>query len=265
MDIAKAPSKPCRPKAQHNKRPALRGWLGLCLLGLACPKAEVTPRPPTKAPASRAPQAELLAGAAFHTVEKGQTLYGISRHYGVPLPQLLAANQMRETDVLHIGQRLRIPGAASASPPPGALGASPPPGKVATKPPPPGVEKLRLEWPVKGMLYAKFGKKGQEVHDGIDLAAPLGTPVRAAAAGKVLYAGEQKGYGRIVIVEHSAGVVTLYAHNHELHTQTGAEVAAGAVIATVGKSGRTSGPHLHFELRLNGIPVDPLPYFKSPP
>jgi murein DD-endopeptidase MepM/ murein hydrolase activator NlpD len=115
------------------------------------------------------------------------------------------------------------------------------------------------------MLYAKFGKRGKEVHDGIDLAAPLGTPVKAAAAGKVLYAGEQKGYGKIVIIEHSAGVVTLYAHNHELRTQAGAVVEAGTVIATVGQSGRTSGPHLHFELRKNGVPVDPLPYFKTGP
>jgi murein DD-endopeptidase MepM/ murein hydrolase activator NlpD len=219
-------------------------------------------------------QAAKTAGApVVHTVEKGETLYGIAKSYHVPLPELLAANRLRERDVLHIGQRLVVPqasvasGAASSNDAAGGITSGDGVSGEAGKGPASAAAGagVALEWPVKGMLYAKFGKKGKEVHDGIDLAAPLGTPVKAAAAGKVLYAGEQKGYGRIVIIEHSAGVVTLYAHNHELRTQTGATVAAGAVIATVGKSGRTSGPHLHFELRKNGVPVDPLPYFKSPP
>jgi len=243
----------------------------LLLPVLACPKAEVTPRVPTQASKPK-PKAEAKTASTFHTVVKGETLYGIARSYRVPLPELLAANHMRESDILHIGQRLLIPQAALAAPgatPSGARAAGAAEaadvGAALSKNAPKGAAKIELEWPVKGMLYAKFGKKGKEVHDGIDLAAPLGTWVKAAAAGKVLYAGEQKGYGNIVIIEHSAGVVTLYAHNHELRTQTGATVAAGAVIATVGQSGRTSGPHLHFELRVNGIPVDPLPYLKPAP
>jgi len=254
----------------HSRVCLIPRYVLLLLCVMACPKAKVAPRAQTQTPKAKdtaKDTASAVATPLFHTVAKGETFYGISRSYRVPLSELLAANQMRESDILHVGQRLAIPQTSSSasSVANSAVAASEltvsneAGGKRAV---PPGVVKIVLEWPVKGMLYAKFGKKGKEVHDGIDLAAPLGTLVKAAAAGKVLYAGEQKGYGKIVIIEHTAGVVTLYAHNHELRTQTGAEVAVGDVIATVGQSGRTSGPHLHFELRKNGIPVDPLPYFK---
>ena len=115
-----------------------------------------------------------------------------------------------------------------------------------------------LRWPIRGVLYARFGKKGREMHDGIDLAAPEGSPVATAAPGKVLFAGEQRGYGLLAIIEHGRGLVTLYAHNKDLRVRTGQVVRSGQVIATVGESGRTSGPHLHFEIRKDGVPVDPL-------
>jgi murein DD-endopeptidase MepM/ murein hydrolase activator NlpD len=115
-----------------------------------------------------------------------------------------------------------------------------------------------LKWPLRGVLYSRFGRNGREVHDGIDLAAPLGTPIKAARGGTVLYAGEQKGYGLIAIIEHANGLTTLYAHNRDLKVTTGQRVREGQVIATVGESGRTTGPHLHFEVRRDGVPVDPL-------
>jgi murein DD-endopeptidase MepM/ murein hydrolase activator NlpD len=122
-----------------------------------------------------------------------------------------------------------------------------------------------LEWPLRGVLYGRFGKKGREPHDGIDLAAPQGTPVRTARAGRILYAGEQKGYGNIVIVDHGDNLMTLYAHNHDLRVRTGQKVRDGQVVATVGQSGKTSGPHLHFEVRRDGLPVDPLDYLGALP
>jgi murein DD-endopeptidase MepM/ murein hydrolase activator NlpD len=117
-----------------------------------------------------------------------------------------------------------------------------------------------LDWPLRGVLYGRFGKKGREPHDGIDLAAPAGTPVKTAQEGTVLYAGEQRGYGLIVIVQHSTGLITLYAHNRDLRVKTGQTVRRSQVIATVGESGHTSGPHLHFEVRMDGKPVDPGDY-----
>jgi len=122
-----------------------------------------------------------------------------------------------------------------------------------------------LEWPLRGVLYARFGRKGKEAHDGIDLAAPLGTPIKAAQPGKVLYAGDQKGYGLIAIIEHSNGLTTMYAHNRDLRVKTGQQVRDGQVIATVGESGRTTGPHLHFEVRKDGVPVDPLDHLGPVP
>jgi lipoprotein NlpD len=132
------------------------------------------------------------------------------------------------------------------------------------RPPPAPVERPQLSWPLHGVLYARFGKKGKEPHDGIDLAAPAGTSVKTAAPGKVLFAGEQKGYGNLAIVEHEGGMVTLYAHNRDLRVKAGQRVREGQVIATVGESGKTSGPHLHFEVRKGGVPVDPLQLLSRP-
>jgi murein DD-endopeptidase MepM/ murein hydrolase activator NlpD len=123
----------------------------------------------------------------------------------------------------------------------------------------------QLRWPLRGVLYARFGRKGKSPHDGIDLAAPAGTPVRTAAEGSVLFAGPQQGYGLLVIIEHAHGLVTVYAHNRDLRVRTGQQVRDGQVIATVGESGKTSGPHLHFEVRQDGAPVDPLEILGPPP
>jgi murein DD-endopeptidase MepM/ murein hydrolase activator NlpD len=171
------------------------------------------------------------------------------------------------------------PAAASgrAAPPTGRDGRGPgrietsvlgalPPSQVAKAP----VASVRrapgqLQWPLRGVLYARFGRKGKSPHDGIDLAAPAGTPVRTASEGSVLFAGPQQGYGLLVIIEHSHGLVTVYAHNRDLRVRTGQQVRDGQVIATVGESGKTSGPHLHFEVRQDGAPVDPLEVLGPPP
>jgi len=177
------------------------------------------------------------------------------------------------------------PGAETPSRPPRATAEEPSRSKapeVATRPPvnpsgapPPGREakpgtkgngrEVQLQWPLRGVLYARFGKKGREAHDGIDLAAPVGTPVTTAGEGTVLFAGEQQGYGRIALIEHEHGFITLYAHNRDLRVKTGQKVRQGQVIATVGESGKTSGPHLHFEVRQEGLPVDPLEYLGPVP
>jgi len=146
------------------------------------------------------------------------------------------------------------------------LGALPPTAQVGKAP----LGSLRrsaapLQWPLRGVLYARFGRKGKSPHDGIDLAAPAGTPVRTAAEGSVLFAGPQQGYGLLVIIEHLHGLVTVYAHNRDLRVRTGQPVRDGQVIATVGESGKTSGPHLHFEVRQDGAPVDPLDLLGPPP
>jgi lipoprotein NlpD len=117
-----------------------------------------------------------------------------------------------------------------------------------------------LAWPLKGVLYGRYGVRAGRRHDGIDIAAPEGTTVGAAAGGTVIFAGEQAGYGAIVIVRHEGGLVTLYAHNSRLLVDEGARVHTGEPIAKVGQTGRTTGPHLHFEVRDGTRPRNPLLY-----
>jgi murein DD-endopeptidase MepM/ murein hydrolase activator NlpD len=118
--------------------------------------------------------------------------------------------------------------------------------------------KVRLAWPLKGVLYGRYGTRSGRRHDGIDLSAPEGTRIGAAAPGEVIYAGEQSGYGSIVILRHQGGLVTLYAHCSALLVEEGNTVRTGQAIARVGRTGRSSGPHLHFEVREGTRPRNPL-------
>lgn len=227
--------------------------------------AGISPKAPvTLAPAHAEPDLVLTT----HKVEPGQTLYRIAKSYGLSVDELMAANGIDDPRELKVGEELTIPGASSPlsvqphdSPEPEAPArASSPEGKPAPRGPVAvGRKDGVLQWPLRGVLYGRFGKKGKEAHDGIDLAAPAGTPVKTAAPGDVLFAGEQAGYGLIAIIDHGPlGLITLYAHNRDLRVKTGQKVREGQVVATVGDSGATSGPHLHFEVRKGGKPVDPL-------
>lgn len=211
-----------------------------------------------------------------HRVAVGENLYRISKNYGVSVQQIARLNGLSDVTAITVGQVLKIPGPAPkvsrpASSPvtarmPTAARTTSAPSRASVLSPTVATEQPSsgsLAWPVRGVLYARFGKKGNEPHDGIDLAAPAGTPVKTAAAGTVLFAGEQKGYGLIAIVDHGDGLVTLYAHNKDLRVQTGQKVREDQVVATVGESGQTSGPHLHFEVREHGRPIDPLTRLRS--
>ena len=117
-----------------------------------------------------------------------------------------------------------------------------------------------LSWPVSGPVTSGFGPRFGRMHEGIDIAVGTGTPVRAAAAGTVIYAGLLGGYGNLVVVDHGGGLSTAYAHNSSLSVRQGSAVDAGTVIALSGNTGNSSGPHVHFEVRVNGSAVDPLRY-----
>ncbi|MFN3284968.1 MAG: murein hydrolase activator EnvC family protein [bacterium] len=121
-----------------------------------------------------------------------------------------------------------------------------------------------LAWPARGALTSGFGLRRHPLfgivrpHHGVDIAAPWGTPVRAAGPGTVVYAGWFGGYGKLVVVDHGGGVATLYGHLSSILVSVGQRVGAGEVVGRVGSTGYSTGPHLHFEIRLNGRPVDPL-------
>jgi murein DD-endopeptidase MepM/ murein hydrolase activator NlpD len=115
-------------------------------------------------------------------------------------------------------------------------------------------------WPVNGPVTSPFGMRWGRMHTGIDIGVPYGTPIHAAASGRVIYAGWMDGYGNLVFVDHGRGLSTGYAHQSSITVSNGQAVTQGEVIGYVGCTGHCFGPHLHFEVRVNGTPVDPLGY-----
>jgi murein DD-endopeptidase MepM/ murein hydrolase activator NlpD len=121
-------------------------------------------------------------------------------------------------------------------------------------------------WPVRGRVSSEFGwrisptKNREQFHEGLDIAAPLGSPILASADGIVSFSGYKEGYGRTVILNHGHGLSSLYAHLSKCFIKAGGYVERGEKIASVGKSGETTGPHLHYEVRVQGNPTDPMKY-----
>lgn len=125
-------------------------------------------------------------------------------------------------------------------------------------------------WPVDGTLTSPFGLRHRggldfQIHRGVDISVPTGTPVRVMAPGRVAFAGTQRGYGLVVIVDHGGGVESVYAHLSALRTETGQELHGRPVIGLAGSSGSSSGPHVHFEILRNGNQEDPVPLLGSFP
>jgi len=117
-----------------------------------------------------------------------------------------------------------------------------------------------LIWPVQGPITSPFGWRWGRMHQGIDIGAATGTPIRAAAAGRVIYCGWEEGYGNLIVLDNGGDLATAYAHQSALAVSCGQDVSQGEVIGYVGCTGHCTGPHLHFEVRVNGNPVDPLGY-----
>ena len=115
-------------------------------------------------------------------------------------------------------------------------------------------------WPVNGPVTSGFGMRWGRMHEGIDIGVGYGTPIHAAAAGRVVYAGWMSGYGNLVAIDHGGGISTAYGHQSSIAVSVGQIVAQGETIGYVGCTGHCVGPHLHFEVRINGAPVDPLGY-----
>ncbi len=197
------------------------------------------------------------SGGTIYEVREGDTLSGIAKRFRVSLQALIDANGLERPDLLRTGQRLLIPSGAA----PGGG-----PGKVTTRPPArfvlgvPDVdgEAPAFRWPLEGPISSPFGRRRNGWHAGIDIRADGGTPVVSAASGTVVYSGWEKLYGRVVKIAHDNGFMTVYAHNLKNIVETGEVVEAGQVIATVGRSGRASTYHLHFEIRMEGKVFNPV-------
>jgi murein DD-endopeptidase MepM/ murein hydrolase activator NlpD len=255
---------------------------------------------PVASPARPAPVAKQKAAAqpSVHVVAPGDTLTRIARTYGTTISELARINNIAPHAKLNIGDQIKVPGrAARAQRADGAKAAQTlnPPTKsrptakaqpktsaqVARNEPTesinvatPAAEPARatssvaaananptFRWPAKGRVIAGFGPRtnGQQ-NDGINLALPEGTPVRAAEDGVVAYAGnELKGYGNLILVRHANGYVTAYAHAKELLVRRGDPIKRGQVIARSGQTGNVDAPQLHFEIRKGPTPLDPMP------
>lgn len=208
--------------------------------------------------------AALLCGIAacshgvYHQVRSGENLYRIGKAYGVPINQLADVNHLHDPSRLEVGQRLFIPGARRELPvtviTPRATDLHPPERAEPR-------ETLLFVWPVVGgTVTSGFGQRGRSFHDGIDIRAPAGAPVRAAQDGEVLYSDVLRGYGNVIILRHAQGFATVYAHNQHNRVREGARVRCGDVIGSVGDSGHVEGFSLHFEVRQDNVARDPLQF-----
>jgi murein DD-endopeptidase MepM/ murein hydrolase activator NlpD len=236
------------------------------------------------------PRAALAPAAGVHVVAPGETLHSISRLYGKSVLAIAKANNIPPEATLKAGERVIIPGAppaAAAAPAPAAPHGEGSVGSLATADSPhsarfvapaasdgqqsavklaePAGSLLSFRWPVRGRVIAGFGPKPNGLeNDGINLAVPQGTPIKAAEDGVVAYAGnELKGYGNLVLIRHGNGFVTAYAHASELLVKKGDSVKRGQVIAKSGQTGNVTSPQLHFEIRKGATPVDPAQYLKG--
>ena len=224
-------------------------------LAAAKPATVRTAARPSSRPAARA-----------HTVRlnDGQTLWSLARAHGTSVDAIVAANGLSNANRVRAGTRLTIPGRTAASRPSrvstaraGGQRAS----EAFTKASTGAVRIARgFLWPARGQLTSRFGWRRWRHHDGVDIAVPYGSPIYAARPGRVAFSGWYPAYGRTVIIDHGDGVQTLYAHASTLLVSAGETVRQGQLIARVGTSGRSTGPHLHFEVRRGGQPVNPMRY-----
>ncbi|UCF89529.1 MAG: peptidoglycan DD-metalloendopeptidase family protein, partial [bacterium] len=229
-----------------------RGRRGIFLLVLiavltsGCASRQAYYPPGTMAPVDlEAPESSFTG--VYHMVEEGQTLWRISKTYGVDLETVQWVNDVEDVANLRVGRVLFIPGATR---------------QMTVEPfqpeEEPSAELIDLIWPLKGRATSGYGPRGRRVHEGIDIAAPRGTPVLASAGGKVAYSGNgMRGYGKVIVIKHTNDLSTVYAHNSSLLVRIGDGVEQGQMIAIVGSTGKSSGPHLHFEIRRRGVPEDP--------
>ncbi len=265
--------------------------------------AVAAPAPTLVAPASK-PVAAAVATPTVHVVNRGDTLLSIARRNHVAVAELAKANSLDPSSKLKLGQKLTVPGAKTAVAAPAAqpvavavgqpaaamaasatrtaaLAGTPPQSarlaqataKVEEAPAAEAPVKANeatgalptFRWPVRGKVITSYGAKTNgKSNDGINLAVPEGTPVKAAEDGVVAYSGnELKGYGNLVLVRHSNGYVTAYAHASELLVKRGDTIKRGQIIAKSGQSGEVGSPQLHFEIRKGSSPVDPLQFLNG--
>jgi len=249
------------------------GLLFAVLVGLACIGSSCAV--PTRTTAPQTPT------GVTHIVQPGQNLFRIGQAYNVTVALLIETNRLNPLAPLRVGQRLFIPGATSVKKVEvfrqlnnnerAALERSlredltlPPPTTV----PPPSPPRVKTDadfvWPIQGRINSPFGPRNGRLHAGIDIGSPHYQEVVAAADAEVIYANDTGGpLGKAVVLQHGRGIRTVYAHLSIIIARERDTVRQGQAIGGVGDTGRATGPHLHFEIRQNGVPLNPESYLPA--
>lgn len=218
-----------------------------------------------------------------YEVKPGDTLTSVAKHHGVSVAALVKLNKLPSASVqLKVGQRLVLPTVEApstathrTSPSPSGAGAPARTvsvtgsqqqlSRLALAVPDFDGDALQIRWPAEGPVVSAFGHRRSGWHAGIDIKAPLGTPVQAAAPGIVVASGSETRYGLVVKIEHLGGFTTVYAHNDVNLVEVGDRVDTGDLIALVGNTGRATTYHVHFEVRRDGLAYNPLYLLPMPP
>ncbi|MGV3523597.1 MAG: peptidoglycan DD-metalloendopeptidase family protein [Candidatus Sericytochromatia bacterium] len=201
-----------------------------------------------------------------HPVEKHDTLAELAKRYKVGIQDIVEANELDNPHMITEKQKIIIPNATELKrrpkPKPKTLaqalnqartGQTPALAKTQTG--------RRLSWPAAGIVSSNYGWRWFRMHNGMDVAGPVGTPIKAAKEGRVVYSGWMGGYGYAIDIDHGNGVRTRYGHCSALNVQAGQYVHRGQMIGSMGSTGHSTGPHLHFEVHVNGSAIDPRSYF----
>jgi lipoprotein NlpD len=196
-------------------------------------------------------QPSVPASGVYHRVKQNENLSSIARAYHVNPQHLAEVNNLKPPYHIKADSRIFVPGASK-----------PKEIRVGSESPPAGprVETFTglFAWPVKGEVVSEFGVRNGTQHEGIIIKASDGTPVRAAADGKIGHVGKMAGLGNVVLIEHPNRLVTVYAHLKEITLKQGTSVNRGQIIGSVGTSGRAAEPSLYFEVRSRSKPRNPL-------
>jgi murein DD-endopeptidase MepM/ murein hydrolase activator NlpD len=211
----------------------------------------------------------------YHRVQPGDSLASISRGSGTSIQDIAEMNNIEDPSMLRPGSRIFVPKARKSlfsrrksrksrkNPQVTAARSTPTSETVKSTPEKKSsssivLDRGRFHWPLRGPISSKFGLRKGRPHEGIDIRAKKGAPIRAAASGTVVFSGRLRGYGQMLLIKHQDEFFTAYAHNSKNLTHKGKHVKRGEIIARVGNTGRTTGPHLHFEVRKGRKARNPL-------